>query len=612
MRPCGLSRFNLLVLLWVLLAIQGAWAQVEIGGVKLQGLAGTLGSGYDGQLTEGSQSTHDLGLNGNLSTNGFYYSPAFLGFQAGSFYSRADSNADTATFSNSYGYNAGASVFGGSQFPGYISFNQNWGQNGSFGLPTLGTGLNSTSNNSNFSVSWLFRNLPIKNLSVFFSDSASDVTIPGLGVTSNVGTKGFGASTSGYNVLGFQLGGAFQHGTTDATSNLTGAEGGSFTSSGSSDVFHLMASRTLPQDTKLTLSAYRIMTDSSSEGSSGNSDTDEFDASISSHIWRLPLSGTVSYNDNVYGSVLQQLNSSGQLVDVAFNSPKISELNMNLFSSYTLPHRIFVTGYVDHQEEFIAGQSVSATSFGGNVSYGLGKFMKGLTVTVGMHDTASQVGNAGAGLVGSVTYLRNLGAWRLSTNGYYNQGIQTLLATSTESSAGANVSVRRNLLDRMTFGANAGFGKSLFSTVGGQSTETKTAGVNLGWMRQTVSVYYTESGGTAIITNQGLVPVSVPGLVGNQVVPFAGKSYNAGYANALIKHMNLSLSWGKFNSTGTGTGLFSNTSSELYSGSLTYIYRKLNFTANYAQLKQGASVTSALPNNVRVYFFGVSRWFSFF
>ena len=598
-----------LIVLWT----QGAVAQVEVGGAQLQNLSGNLGSGYGGQLTEGEQSLHDMGFNGNLATNGYYYSPNFLAFQAGTFYSRADSNAEATTLSNSEGYNLGATIFGGSQFPGYVSFGQNWGQNNTYGLSTLGAGLNTSSNNSDFSVSWLFKNLPVKNLAVYFSDSVNNTDIPGLGVNTNVGSKGFGLSTSGYNVLGFLLGAGYQHSTTNATSNLSGAEGGAFTSSGSSNVFHVMASRTLPWwDTKLMISAYRIMTDSSGEGSSSNADTNEFDASISSRVWRLPLSGTISYNDNVYGSVLQQLNSSGQLTDLFVNSPKIGELNTSLSSSYSLPHRIFVTGFVTHEEEFIGGVSVGATAAGGTASYGFGKFLKGLTLTVGMHDTASQEGNTGAGLVGAASYIRNVGSWRLAANAYYNQGIETLLATSTESSAGGNVSLRRNLGERVTIGLNAGVGRSIFSSVAGQSTQTKTAGVNLGWMRQTLSAYYVESGGTAIITNQGLVPVSVPGLVGSQVTPFNGKSYNAGYANSLIKHMTFSLSYGKFNSTGSGTGLFSNVNSELYSGSLLYTYRKLNFTANAAQSKQGASVTSALPSNIKVYYFGVSRWFSFF
>jgi len=612
MRSLGLNRSYFLLLFWALLVIQAGVAQVSVEGVQFQNLNGNLGTGYNGLITEGAQSTHDMGFNGNVFTNGFYYSPSFFSFQANTFYARADSNAEAASFTNAEGYNLNATIFGGSQFPGYVSFSQNWGNSGTYGLESLGAGLNSNNDNRDFSVAWFFRNLPVKNLSVYFSDAENNVNIPGIGVASNTGIKGFGAATSGYNLWGFTLGGGYQYSNTNATSNIAGTDGGTITSSGSTNVFHVVASRTFPGNTKFLVSAYRIMSDSSGEGDKSNSDTNEVDATITSHVWRLPISGNISYNDNVYGSVLQQLNSSGQLVDLDVNSPKIGELNMNLYSSYTLPQRIFVTGFVTHQEELVAGHSVGATSAGGTASYGFGRFLKGLTITVGMHDTASQVGNTGAGLVAAASYVRGLGAWRLSSNAYYNQGIETLLAVSTQSSAGGNVSLRRELLGKMTFNVNAGAGRSLFSTSGGQSTETKTAGVNLSWKRQTLSAYYVQTSGNEIVTNQGLVPVTVPGLVGPQVVVFSGKSYNAGYANTLIKHMNLSLSWAKFNSSGTGTGLLSNISSDLYSGSLVYTFRKLYFSANCAESKQGATVTSALPSNIKVYYFGVSRWFSFF
>jgi hypothetical protein len=508
----------------------------------------------------------------------------------------------------------GAAIFGGSQDPGYVSFGQNWGQSSTYGLATLGTGLNSTNNNRDFAVSWLFRNLPVKNLAVYFTDNVNNTDIPGIGVSNNSSTKGFGAATSGYNIAGFSLAGSYQHSMSDSTSNFDGTDGGTVTGSGSSDVFHVVTARALPwHNSNVTFSAYRIMTRSSSEGDRSSGDSNEFDASINSHVWRLPLSGSISYNDNVYQSVLQQLNASGQLVYLSENTPKVGELNMNLFTSYTLPHQVFVTGYISRQESFVAGQSVSSNAYGGTVGTGFGRFLKGLTVTVGMHDTATQVGNSGAGLVAAASYRRNLGTWRFNANANYNQGIQTLMATTTESSMTASASVRRELLHRISFGASAGYGRSLFSNVEeAPSTEVRNAGVNFGWMKQTLSLYYAESLGNMIVTNQGLTPVPVPGLSSNQVIPFSGKSYNAGYANTLIKHTALSLSWSKFTSTGTSTGLFSNLSSELYSGSLSYNYRKLDFIANFVHSEQGASVTTALPSNITIYYFGVSRWFTFF
>ncbi len=609
------SRFRFGLFLWawvcVFLLSQAAIAQVDLGGFQFQNLNGNLGYGYGAQTGVNAQSSHSTGLSGNLNSNGYYYNPSFLSFQANTYYARAGSTADSVSLSDSEGYNLGAGIFGGTEFPGYVSFGQSLGQSGNFGLPGV-SGLNSTNNDRQFGVSWMFRNLPVKNLSVYFSDNANSTDVPGIGLNSDSATKGFGVATGGYNVAGFSLDGGYQHSLSDVTSNLTGADAASFTSHSSSDVFHVMTARALPWNSNMHLSVYRIMTRASGEGEASNSDSNELDLSVSSHLWHLPLSGTVSYNDNVWGSVLQQLNGSGQLTDISINGPKIGELNSSLSSSYTLPHHIFLTGFFSHQEEFVMGQSVGATAYGGNVSTGFGKYLKGLTVTVGMHDTASQIGNVGAGLVASANYARNMGGWHLNANANYSQGIQTLLAATTQSGGSVGVSVRRNLLGKLSFGASAGMGRSLFTSVEGQSTESKTAGVNLGWMKQTLSVFYADSSGTAILTSQGPVGVPVPGLVSSEIMPYSGKSYSAGYGNSLIKHTSLNLTWAKFESTGTGTGLFSNVSSQTYSGSMTYTYRKINFVSSFARSKQGASATTALPSDVTVFYFGLSRWFNFF
>jgi len=611
MKAVATNRFRFGIFALALLLSQAASAQIDLHGAELSNLSGTLGFGYDGQSGLSTESSHNTGLSGNLNSNGFYYNPGFLSYQANTYYSRADSSAGSNYLSDSKGYSLGVGIFGGTQDPGYVSIGQNWGESGTYGLPGI-SGLNSTNDNRMIGVNWLFKNLPVKNLSIFFADTVTDTQIPGVGLSSNAATKGFGVSTGGYNIAGFSLAAGYQGSLGKVTENISGADGESVTSDGSSNVFHVMTARALPWSGSFNLSAYRIMTNSSGEGEKATSDADEIDASITSHVWRLPLSGTISYNDNVYGTALQQLNAAGQLVDVNFNGPKIGELNTSVSSSYTLPYRVFLTAYATHQEEFVAGVSVGATSFGGNFSYGFGKFVKGLTLTVGMHDAASQVGNTGAGLVASASYVRNMAGWRLNAFGSYNQGIQTLLAATTESSGSASVSIRKNFLDKITFGANAGMGKTLFSNVSGIATATKTAGISLGWMKQSLSAAYADSSGSAIITSQGLVPVPVPGLPASSVTSFSGKSYNAGYSSSLIKHMNLNFSWGRFLSSGTGTGLLSNVSGETYSGGMIYTYRKINLIANFAHSKQDASSTTALPSDITVFYFGVSRWFNFF
>src|SRR5208337_5332267 len=106
--------------------------------------------------------------------------------QASTYYARAGSTADSVSLSDSEGYNLGAGIFGGTEFPGYVSFGQSLGQTGTFGLPGV-SGLNSTNNNRDFGVSWMFRNLPVKNLSVYFSNSENTTDIPGVGFNTTAG-----------------------------------------------------------------------------------------------------------------------------------------------------------------------------------------------------------------------------------------------------------------------------------------------------------------------------------------------------------------------------------------------------------------------------------------
>jgi len=43
-----------------------------------------------------------------------------------------------------------------------------------------------------------------------------------------------------------------------------------------------------------------------------------------------------------------------------------------------------------------------------------------------------------------------------------------------------------------------------------------------------------------------------------------------------------------------------------------YQYRKLNFISGYDRLEQGFSGSGTPPEVISTYYFGVSRWFSFF
>jgi len=600
----------------ILLGGSSAIAQINVEGLTLQGANGTLNAGYDGAIASGQDSSHDLGIGGDAGISGYYYNPKFLSFHATSEYDRAQSNAGSTSLGTSKGFSFGSQIFGGSADPGAISYGQNWGQTGTYGLPVL-AGLNSTSSNRDFGISWMINSLPlVKNLTVFYANDESNTTIPGLGVSSNVHAQVFGVGSSGYRVGGFSLGGGYEHVNDVSSANLldTNSE---VSSTGSLDTFHLVSARALPRGGSILMSAYRTQSDSKSVGESGNTATDEFDTSISSRIWRVPLSGSVSYNDNVYGDVLQELNAAGETVQVSTTSPRTGILNMSISSSHAFPYSIFVTGYANREEVYLGGVSEGATSFGANVAYGFGRRLKGLTILFGMHDAASQVGNGGGGLFATVNYLRNFGAWRTMSSFSYNQNVQTLQGLYTSSSMSGFTSLRHELYHGLSFGASAAFTSTVFS-VDGYDSRSENATTNLSWLKQTVTATYAQSSGSGIVTSTGVVAITTPGLVSNAEVPFSGRGYGAGYSNSMVPHMGVSVGWSSFlsgnssTSTSGAESVLSNVSSQSYTGSLTYNLRKLTFLANALYEHQGANNAVGQPSRTLIYYFGVSRCFKFF
>jgi len=605
-------RYRIVALALCLLTGGGAFAQIQADGLHLGQVSASLAAGYDGQIESGQGSNHDLGLGGSVSTGGYYYNPNFISFQTNGYYNRAQSNAGSTNLETSKGYNIGSHIFGGSMDPGSINFGQSWGASSNFGLPEL-SGLNSNSDSRSFGVSWLFKNLPVlKNVSVAYADSTSNLVIPGISLTSNVSTRSYAIGTSGYNFWGFPLSGSYEHINVNSSSNLFNGGGSVVAGTNVLDSFKVMTGHNLPSRGKFTLAAYRTTSTASSAGESTHTVSDELDSSISSHVWRFPLSGSVSYNDNVYGSVLQELNTSGQTILATDNSPRIGTLLMNISTSYTLPHHVFLTGFASHQEEFVGNQSVGATSAGANASYNFSKLLNGLSIIVGVHDSASQEGNTGAAMIGTVTYTRNINGWRAYASFNYNQNVQTLLALYTSSSMSSAAALRRQVRHGLIFGVNGGYSRSVFNNNSGTSTYSENAGGNISWKKQSVTATWAQSGGTALLTSSGLVPVTTPGLITNAQVPFSGRSYSLGYASGVVKNLGLSLGWTKFQSDNSIGSVLSNISSQTYTGSLSYSYRKLNFLANATRSDQGVNSSSTLPSQVTVYYFGVTRWFNFF
>ena len=601
------------ILLAFILGALPVLAQLQIDGLHLNA-NGDVAFGYDGQYGDLTSSSHDYGIGGNGNVNGYYYNPNFLSFQANPYYDRGQGNAETTSISDSRGYTLSSVIFGGSKDPGYVSFSQGWDQDSLYGLPGL-PGLITTGDSRNFGAGWTFRDLPfIPYMGLSYSDSQTDTSLLGSGLSTSSNTKGFGASIGGYNLAGFPLGLTYQHMHNTSESNLYSSDGASDISENTTNTFLFATGHSLPHHSVFRVSAFRAYMDSNSPGAgeSSHSVDDDISASITSHVWRLPLSGSVDYNDNVYGEILQELNSSGQMVPITTNEPTVRSLLMNVSTSYSFPHSIFATVFGSRQEEWILGTSFSATQFGATVNYHFGRRFKGLTFTVGANDGASQAGNYGAALISNVTYLRNFGNWETSSSVSYSQNVQTMLAMYTQSQLSYTASVRRHLQNGLSLNIGGGGGRSVFVQQAGNSSHSETVNASVNWLRQTANTSYSQSSGTAIATSQGLVLVTTPGLVPNLQQVFSGQSFVVGYGNSLIRHLAFNSGWSKFTSNGSGQGVFSHSSSTEFIASLQYTYRKLSYYSRVVKYSQGLNSQGIPPSTGINYSFGVSRWFNFF
>ena len=598
------------LLFWALPAV----AQVEYDGFTM-GLGGTIGAGYNGDLSQAAGgSDHSLGLSGVGELAGSFYNPNFISFSAQPYYNRSQANSGGGSIFDSSGYTGNINIFTGSHFPGNVSFSQGFDSTGFYGIPGV-SGLTTKNNSRTFGIGWsaLLPDLP--SLTVSYARGSGSSSVLGSDAQGDTTTNSF-TVRSGYRLAGLSLGTSFIHQTIDSSSIGFLGGGETETNNTSSNTFQINASRGfhnggfgLGYSRSEYSNAY-----SAGVGGSSSGTTDNLFGNVGFQVWKLPLSATVAYTDNLYGSLEEQLLSNGQTYVQASISPESRSLVMNLSTSHTILPHVFATAFVSRQEEYLGGTSFGLTQFGANVSGNFGERFKGLTATVGVVDSANQEGNEGASLLANVNYRRNIGRWELEGNFGYDQSVQTLLAIYQTSSLNYGGSVRRRLLGRLNWSLGGGGGHSGFVQVAGDSSHAETITSSLSGYGYAVAVNYSKSDGTSVLTPTGLVPVPVP-VVSNNLVLFNATGKGLTMTAVPIHNLQLSGVYSQANSTTVslfGSGLSSGNRTEYLSGTMIYQFRKMYFNAGVLRFKQDIGAAGVPPSVVTSYYFGISRWFKAF
>ncbi len=612
------SRQILIHAFLVLLCALTATAQVEVEGVKM-GLAGDLEMGYAGDLSDPGGSSHGLGLGGDATLSGSFYNPNFLSFSVQPYYTRAQANADGASVFDTGGYTGSVNLFSGSHFPGNVSVGQVWDSTGIFGIPGA-SGLTTKDNSRSFGVGWseLIPGMP--SIGVSFSRGDANSYLPGSSAQTGITSDSFGIH-SGYRLGGWSLGGGYSHLISDTSSTGLLGESGEESSDTSTNTFAASVGHKLPLDGGFGLGVSRTDYTSTVSGDTtgkNNGTTDNAFANLGLKVWRLPVTATASYTDNVYGGFEQQVLAAGGTLLETDLTPLSRSLLVNVGTGYAITPHIFVNGYVNRQELWLGGTPYGLTQLGVNVAGHFGWILKGLVVTLGMNDSAVKQGNAGAGLVANVNYNRRVGRWELSGNYNYNQDVETLLAIYQESAMSYGGGVNRRFKDGLSWNLSGGGGHTAFEQTQGDSAHSEAINSGVSWHRTTLAGNYSKSYGTSVLTPTGLVAIPVP-IITNNLVVYNGTSHGFSFGTSPVRNLTISAAYAKANSNTLGSSTLSSSNSlaslnetELYTGFLTYRFRKMYFNASVVQFRQSISDAGVAPSNVTSYYFGISRWFKAF
>ncbi len=594
-------------LVFALACAASANAQVEVGDRLHMTLNGSLGASYDGSFGNDIGSGHGLGFGVNGALDGFYYDPKFLTFQVRPYYDRIQSNSESQMITRGSGVQSSIGVFGGSHFPGSISYGRDFSSNSEFRIAGVPSVLGNSSG-SNVDIAWsaLFEGLPSLYANYLITNSTS--TLLGTTDQSKSSSKNFSLN-SDYKLGGFSLHGSLNHYNTEflSPSFLTAA---TISNASSSTNYGVTATRRLPLSGSLALTWSRTTLENGPSDSSSNSYTA---TGIFSPWRRLTVSETWNYTTNVIAAIAQSL--GGDTIPSAFNSESTWDaMYMNTLGTLTVGHGLTVSGHLNHRIQHYKGRDIEDTQYGGSVSFRkMNRFLGFLHFSVGVVDTATQEGNGGVGLVTNLGMTRKFGRWDTAADVSYSQNTQTLLAIVTTSNYSFGGMLRRKINSSTYWSASFRDSRSGLTAQKGSDNVSDSFATSLSWHRYTFAGNYSFSNGAALLAANGTLTATPLGsTISNDFLTFDARTYGVNVSTRLFRALTL---WGGYTNVSSSTtqktlGTFNN--GNRYNSRLELKMRRLNILAGFDRAVQESSVVPGGPRAVNTYYVSLSRWFNVF
>ncbi len=605
-----------LLFLGLLALVLPAWAQVKIGEDLSATMSGSIGGGYTGDYGNAQPSDHGFGVNGDANVSGYFYNPNFLNFFVMPVYNRSQENSGSQSITDATSVSAGAGIFGGSHFPGSVSYGRSFNSSGNYGLPGI-PGFTTTGDSSHFGIGWseLVPGLP--PLTAQYYQNSSSSTVLGSTQEENASARNFSLQTQ-YRLDGWWMTARFNDLTThtELPSFLTAGEYA--TSDDNSKTFIFNTSHKLPMKGGFVAAYSYGSFNGEANGSTTSGSNDEFSGNASFIPWRkLTANFGVDYDTSLTGLVEQQLVSAGSVApQVNFGSQSHSLSIYNGENLY-IGKGLNVGFYFDRLQQEAHGESVAADHFSFIVSYNFHKPLWGaVNFYVGVNDQTTDAGHQGTGLVAGASFNKRMLGFDWSGSFNYGQDVQTVLATQVTSDYSYLASAKRHLSQHLLWNANfSGFHSGL-SQIAGLSSHSEGYGTNLMYKGYSAGATYSTAYGTALVTANGLVPTPVtiaPVLSGNQYLLDNASSYTISVTANPVNRFSTTANYtkGLFNTT-TPAG-YTASSSSTFTVYTQYYFRKVSFNAGYSHLMQGVGTsTGSLPADFSSFFVGMQRWFKGF
>ncbi len=593
----------------ILLLACGASANAQvtpINNLKLL-MNGNLGAVYAANSGNSTGSSHSLGFGINGTLEGYYFNPQFLSFQVRPYYDRDQLNSDSQSINRGTGVDSSFSLFGGSHFPGMVSYGRNFSSNSEFGIAGVPSVLGDSSG-SNFSIGWgaLFSGFPTLQATYSISDSTS--TLLGTMDKGKSSSKSFNLNST-YSIGGFNLQGTLGHYSADLLSPdfLTAS---TVSSSSSNTNYSITATHRLPLSGNLGLGWSRTTSAGETDEFSSNSYT----ASAGISPWpRLSINGLWNYTTNAILAFEQSLGEV-PVIPLGNLGSNSNTTYMNATGTFMVGRGLTITGYVNHQIRNLQGENSENTQYGSTVNFQKANNLLGfMRFSIGVVDTATQDGNGVIGLVTNLSMTRKFGQWETTADFDYSQDTQTLFGIVTTSNYNYGGMIRRRVHSSMNWSTSFRETRSGLAAQEGTNNLADSFTTNFSWKKYSFTGSYSRANGEALLGANGtLIATPLGSMVSDYFLTFNARSLSATASTQLFRVLTLSGSYTKVSSNSIRNEIGTLNNGERYNARVTVRMRRLYLIGGYDRAIQESSVVPGGPQVVNSYYVSLSRWFNVF